>query len=106
MKQPVKDLADILSSLHEDIQSLRETVQSQHAEICKLNRNIDKLRKENKELKHRLAKYEDPNKDSSNSNTPPSKENMKAEVVRRTHFFSKKEIRKICWWTAWSQGSG
>ena len=30
MKQPVKDLADILSSLHEDIQSLRETVQSLH----------------------------------------------------------------------------
>ncbi len=31
-----------------------------------------------------LAKYGKPDKNSGNSNTPPSKENMKDEAIRRT----------------------
>ena len=85
----------MLSLLQEDLQLLRETVQSQHAEICSLNRNIEKLRKENKELKQRLAKHEDPNKNSSNSSTPPSKENLKEEILRRTSSLRKKSDKSV-----------
>lgn len=70
---------------------MRETIDSQHAEICNLNRNtealhkeIRNLRKENKMLREELAKYERPGKNSGNSNTPPSKETIKAEAIRRT----------------------
>ena len=56
-----------------------------------MNRNIDKLnadlRKRDKrieELEAKLAKYESPDKNSGNSSTPPSKENLKAEAIRRT----------------------
>ena len=59
--------------------------------LCNLNRNIDKLnadlRKRDKrieELEAKLAKYESPDKNSGNSSTPPSKENLKAEAIRRT----------------------
>ena len=81
--------------------SLRETVASQHLEICQLNRNIDALnaevRKRNKEieqLKSRLSKYETPDKDSNNSSTPPSKEKMKDEIIRRTKTLRKSTGRK------------
>ena len=45
--------------------------------------------KENRSLRKRLEKYEKPDKNSNNSSTPPSKEKMKAEVIRRT-----KSLRK------------
>ena len=80
---------------------MRETIASQHADICQLNRNIDRLnaelRKRDKEisaLKDRLAKYEAPDKNSGNSSTPPSKENMKDEAVRRTKTLRKPTGRK------------
>ena len=44
---------------------------------------------ENKSLRKRLSKYEKPNKNSSNSSTPPSKENMSDELVRRTNSLRK-----------------
>lgn len=80
---------------------MRETIDSQHADICQLNRNIDRLnadlRKRDKEiqdLKDRLAKYEAPDKNSGNSSTPPSKESMKAEAIRRTRTLRKPTGRK------------
>ena len=85
----------------EEMRLMRETIDSQHADICQLNRNIDRLnvdlRKRDKEiqdLKDRLAKYEAPEKNSGNSSTPPSKESMKAEAVRRTKTLRKPTDRK------------
>lgn len=73
----------------EEMRLMREAINQQHAEITKLNRNIEslnhQLRKKNEEiakLKNRLSKHEDPDKNSGNSSTPPSKERMKDEIVR------------------------
>lgn len=56
---------------------LRETINQQYVEIIKLNRNINALnleiRKKDTELinlRKRLAKYENPDKNSNNSSTP------------------------------------
>ena len=75
----------------EEMRLMRETINQQYAEIVKLNRNIDALnlqiRKKDKEIEkllERLSKYENPVKNSNNSSTPPSKERMKDEIVRRT----------------------
>lgn len=84
VKQQVKDINGTLVELLSDLKEMRGTIDSQHAEICALNRNVDKLLKENRELRKRLEKYEKPPKDSGNSSTPPSKEPVSAEIVRRT----------------------
>ena len=83
------------------MQLMREAINQQHAEIAKLNRNIEslkhQLRKKNEEiteLKDRLSKYENPEKDSSNSNTPPSKERIEDEIVRRTKTLRKSSGKK------------
>ena len=80
---------------------MRETIDSQHAEICNLNRNTEALRqeirclkKENEALREQLAKYETPEKNSGNSSTPPSKESMKDEAIRRTKTLRKPTGRK------------
>lgn len=101
VKEKVTDISDVLLTLKDNIHSLRETIASQHSEICQLNRNIDalnvELRKRNKEikrLKSKLSEHETPDKDSNNSSTPPSKENMKDEVIRRTKTLRKPTGRK------------
>ena len=65
----------------EEMRLLREIISQQYAEIIKLNRNINALnleiRKKGTELtnlRERLGKYENPDKNSNNSSTPPSKE--------------------------------
>lgn len=90
MKQTVTDIAVVLKSMNEKLGSMQKTIDSQHDTICNLNRNINKLNAELskrnaiiEDLRTRLAKYETPDKNSSNSSTPPSKEKMKDEVVRR-----------------------
>jgi len=82
--EQVKDILETVKSLQSDMQSMRETIDCQHTQICQLTRSNEKLSKENKDLRHRLSKYEQPPKDSSNSSTPPSKESLKSEVIRRT----------------------
>lgn len=101
VKKRAEDIAPMLAEMTEHLRSLRETVSSQHSEICSLNRNIDKLnrelrklRRENDSLKERLAKYESPAKNSGNSSTPPSKERMGDEVVRRTKSLHKPTGKK------------
>ena len=91
MKEQVTDISKVLQDMTVEMRLMRETINQQYAEIAKLNRNIESLNrqlhkrdKEIIELKARLSKYENPEKDSSNSSTPPSKERMKAEIVRRT----------------------
>ena len=85
----------------EEMRLLRETVNQQYAEIVNLNCNIDALnlqiRKKDKEIERlleRLDKYENPDKNSNNSSTPPSKERMKDEVVRRTSSLRKPSGKK------------
>ncbi len=82
---------------------MQKTIDSQHATICQINRTsqgqlkeirdlkmmLKKERKEKEELRKRLAKYEEPPKNSGNSSTPPSKEKLKDEIIRRT-----KSLRK------------
>jgi len=96
MKEQVTDISKVLQDMTEEMRLLRETVNQQYSEIVKLNRNIDALnlqiRKKDKEIERlleRLAKYENPDKNSNNSSTPPSKERMKDEVVRRTRSLRK-----------------
>lgn len=98
VKQRVTDITDAISSLAKQIESMQKTIDSQHATICQINRNsqgqlkeirdlkrlLKKERKENEELRERLSKYEEPPKNSGNSSTPPSKEKMKDEILRRT----------------------
>ena len=101
MKERVTDIPEAMQKLKNEMHSMRETIASQHSDICQLNRNIDalnvELRKRNKEieqLKSKLSKYETPDKDSGNSSTPPSKEKMKDEIVRRTKTLRKPTGRK------------
>lgn len=89
----------------EEMQLMRETINQQHAEIAKLNRNIEslkhQLRKKNEEiteLKDRLSKYKNPEKDSSNSNTPPSKERIEDEIVRKRKHFANQVVRSLMGW--------
>ena len=103
VKQKVTDISDVLSSLAKQIESMQKTIDSQHATICQINRTsqgqlkeirdlkrlLKKERKEKEELQKRLSKYEEPPKNSGNSSTPPSKEKMKDEIMRRT-----KSLRK------------
>lgn len=82
---------------------MQKTFDSQRATICRINRTsqgqlkeIRNLKRDCKkkdklivELQERLSKYEDPPKNSDNSSTPPSKEEMRDEIIRRT-----KSLRK------------
>lgn len=101
MKEQVTDMSKVLQDMREEMRLMRETINQQYAEIVKLNRNIDALnlqiRKKNvtiARLEERLSKYEDPDKNSNNSSTPPSKERMKDEIVRRTRTLRKPSGRK------------
>lgn len=84
MKESVTDILDMIKDMQGRMDSMQETIDAQHDEICILNRKLDKERRDNRDLRKRLSKYEEPPKNSSNSSTPPSKENMKSEVIRRT----------------------
>ena len=101
MKEQVTDISKVLQGMTEGIRLLRGTVNQQYAEIIKLNRNINALnleiRKKDTELinlRERLAKYENPDKNSNNSSTPPSKERIKDEVIRRTRSLRKPSGKK------------
>ena len=101
MKEQVTDISKVLKSMAEEMQSMRKTIDQQYSEIARLNRNIEalnhQLRKKNEEnakLHERLSKYEHPDKNSGNSSTPPSKESMKDEIVRRTKTLRKPSGKK------------
>lgn len=101
MKEQVTDMSKVLRSMAEEMRLMRETINQQYAEIVRLNRNIDaqnlQIRKKDKEIEkllERLSKYENPDKNSNNSSTPPSKERMKDEIVRRTRTLRKTSGKK------------
>ena len=101
VNEKVTDISEALLTMTEEMRLMRETIDSQHVEICNLNRNAEALRqeirslkKENEKLREQLAKYETPEKNSGNSSTPPSKENIKDEAIRRTKTLRKPTGRK------------
>lgn len=101
VNERVTDISEALLTMTEEMRLMRETIDSQHAEICQLNRNVERLNLEVRkrdgqieELERRLAKYEAPDKNSGNSSTPPSKESMKDEAIRRTKTLRKPTGRK------------
>lgn len=108
VKQKVTDISEAISSLAKQIESMQKTIDSQHATICQINRTsqcqlkeIRDLKRDGKkkdkliaELQKRLSKYEEPPKNSGNSSTPPSKEGMKDEIIRRTNSLRKPTGKK------------
>jgi len=55
-----------------------------YSQVSALEAEVSDLKAENIELHERLSRYERPEKDSHNSGIPPSKESIKAQVMRRT----------------------
>mgnify|MGYP001684568128 CR=1 FL=1 len=110
MKEQVTDISKVLQGITEEMRLLRETVNQQYAEIIKLNRNINALnlqiRKKDTELtnlRERLAKYENSDKNFWQQQYSPGKERMKDEVVRRTRSLRKPSGKKLggqkgTWW--------
>ena len=101
VNEKVTDISEALLVMTDEMRLMRETIDSQHSDICQLNRNIDRLNaelhkrdREIQDLKDKLARYESPDKNSGNSSTPPSKENMKDENIRRTKTLRKPTGRK------------
>ncbi len=108
MNRQVTDINEILKTLNKKMASLQKTVSEQGTEISRLNR-LDSLHqkemheakltiaaqdKEIAELKERLAKYEKPELNSTNSSTPPTGESIKAKAIRRTKSLRKKSGKK------------
>ncbi len=108
MNKQVTDINEILKTLNKKMASLQKTVSEQGTEISRLNR-LDSLHqkemheakltiqaqdKEIAELKERLAKYEKPELNSTNSSTPPTGESIKAKAIRRTKSLRKKSGKK------------
>ncbi len=94
MEEQVADISQALKKLTSEMASMRENMDAMHTENVNLRRNVQRLQKENHELRRRLEKYEKPDKNSNNSSTPPSKEKMKDEVVRRTKSLRQKSELK------------
>lgn len=105
VKEQVNDILSAIFGLSEQIRSLQVKNDLQYKEICRLNRNIDRQNKEIRELKKENARLRkelgkngsEPPKDSSNSSTPPSKEKMSSEVVRRTRSLREKSGKNPLW---------
>ncbi len=95
MKEQVTDILNTLKSLIEKVSSMEQQIDDMHATICNNTRTIERLTKENRELKKRLAKYEEPPKNSGNSSTPPSKERIVDEIIRRTKTTREKSGKKV-----------
>ena len=101
MEEQVADISESLQVMADEMRRMRETIDSQHSDICRLNRNIEALHvklheKDTKiaDLEARLAKYEEPEKNSGNSSVPPSKESISSESVRRTKSLRKPSGKK------------
>lgn len=76
-----------MDEMSRTIADLTRTNQSQAVTIAKLHKTVA-------DLTSRLEKYEKPPKNSDNSSTPPSKEPMKDEILRRTRSLREKTGRK------------
>ena len=97
------DIEKYLEEFRAEVGRLNKTVNELTAENARLNRRIEALnveiralKYENKDLRERLSKYEDPQppKNSSNSSVPPSKEGFGDEIKRRTSSLREKSGKK------------
>lgn len=97
------DIEKYLEEFRAEVGRLNKTVNELTVENARLNRRIEALnveiralKYENKDLRERLSKYEDPQppKNSSNSGVPPSKEGFGAEIKRRTSSLREKSGKK------------
>ena len=97
------DIEKYLEEFRAEVGRLNKTVNELTVENARLNRRIEALnveiralKYENKDLRERLSKYEDPQppKNSSNSSVPPSKEGFGAEIKRRTSSLREKSGKK------------
>lgn len=97
------DIEKYLEEFRAEVGRLNKTVNELTVENARLNRRIEALnveiralKNENKDLRERLSKYEDPQppKNSSNSSVPPSKEGFGAEIKRRTSSLREKSGKK------------
>ena len=97
------DIGKYLEEFRAEVGRLNKTVNELTVENARLNRRIEALnveiralKYENKDLRERLSKYEDPQppKNSSNSSVPPSKEGFGDEIKRRTSSLREKSGKK------------
>ena len=97
------EIEKYLEEFRAEVGRLNKTVNELTVENARLNRRIEALnveiralKYENKDLRERLSKYEDPQppKNSSNSSVPPSKEGFGAEIKRRTSSLREKSGKK------------
>lgn len=97
------DIEKYLEEFRAEVGRLNKTVNELTVENARLNRRIEALnveiralKYENKDLRERLSKYENPQppKNSSNSSVPPSKEGFGAEIKRRTSSLREKSGKK------------
>lgn len=95
VKEQVTDILESFNFLQKRLDSMNEKVDGLETEVHQLTRANQKLTKENKQLKQRLSKYETPDKNSSNSSTPPGKEKMRSESKRRTQSLREKSNNPI-----------
>ena len=97
------EIEKYLEEFRAEVGRLNKTVNELTVENARLNRRIEALnveiralKYENKDLRERLSKYEDPQppKNSSNSSVPPSKEGFGDEIKRRTSSLREKSGKK------------
>ena len=95
MSEQVTDMLTAFESLSNEISSMRKQIDDMHSTICNQSRTIQAQNKTIANLRKKLSKYEDPSKNSENSSTPPSKESIKDEIIRRTNTKRKKSGKPV-----------
>lgn len=97
------DIDKCLEEFRSEISRQHKTIKDLTDDVARLNRRVEaqnveikSLKSENKDLRERLSKYEDPQppKNSGNSSVPPSKERMGDEIKRRTSSLREKSGKK------------
>ncbi len=105
MNQQV-DIEKYLEEFRSEITRQKATIKDLTDNVARLNRRVEaqnveikSLKSENKDLRDRLTKYEDPQppKNSDNSSVPPSKERMGDEIKRRTSSLREKSGKAVHW---------
>ena len=95
MNEPVTDILTAFESLSNELSSMRKQIDDMHNTICNQSRTIQAQNKTIANLRKKLSKYEEPPKNSENSSTPPSKESIKDEIIRRTNTIRKKSGKPV-----------